>query len=607
MRLRSGVAPIVAFLGAFAASAAAQSNVITAQASLGAGAVAVGQQFIFTVEVSGTQTLDRDPVLPDVSGFARVLGSGTTTSMRIVNGRRSVSVMVQYRLEATTEGTYEIGPVTVFAGGVEVSTMPVRLTVGRAPPPGATPVPGGDGVDLGPEDVFLTADVSRRQVLQNEPVVVEYRIYTRVNVSSYSLAELPPAAGFWVEEFELPGQPEVEQIVRNGQQYVTALIRKVAMFPTGPGTKIIEPLSIEARVRVPRSRTRDPFGGLLDRSSLFSREIATTVSSPSVEVEVLPLPSADRPADFSGMVGDLSIATTLDRDSVAVNGAVTMRVDVSGSGNLKALAPPELDLPPTLEAFPPETEDRLSTTERGVTGTRTYEYVLIPRAPGRLTIPEVAVSYFDPSTREYGRATAAPLELTVAGRAGEAALPGAGARGEVEALRTDIRFIEIDTPRFDRVGASPLASAWFWVTLLGPIGLLGGAVGFRRHRDRLAGDVALARSRRAGRVAKKRLATARRLARDDDPRAFFAETGRALTGFIADRLNVSAAGIIRDEMRPSLRARGVSEETVDECLGCLDVCDRERFAPGRADGARHDELLRRVEAAMSALDRELKG
>jgi hypothetical protein len=305
------------------------------------------------------------------------------------------------------------------------------------------------------------------------------------------------------------------------------------------------------------------------------------------------------------MVGDLSVTTRLDRDSVSANEAVTMTVEVSGSGNLKGIAPPQIDLPPTIEAFPPETSDRLRTTDNGVTGTRTYEYVLIPRAPGTLTIPGIDVSYFDPARSGYRTASAEALELTVAGRISEAALPGSRARGEVESLRTDIRFIEIDTPRFERVHGSPRARSWFWLILLGPLGLVGGAVGLRRHRDRLSGDVALARSRRASRVAKKRLEMARELARRDDARAFFAETGRALAGFVADRLNVSAAGIIRDELSSALEERGGSEEAISEYLACVDTCDRQRFSQADSDLAARESFVARVEAAMAALDRDI--
>ncbi len=595
------------------ASLSAQGAQITATASVGRAELGVGQQFILTVEIGGTRQLERDPQLPDMSAFANVLGSGMTTSMQTVNGRTTVSLIIQYRLQATATGSHEIGPIAISAFGTTVRTAPVAITVTDTPPPVARSR-GAPSADLqpqtvGPEDVFVTAEASAATVLQNEPVIVEYRIYTRVNVTSYSVSRLPSAPGFWVEEFELPAQPEVEPITLNGQRYVTAIIRKVALFPTSPGTRTVEPMEIEAQVRLQR-QSRDPvddlFRGILDRSSIFGSEVAAAAVSQPIEVEVLPLPTAGRPSTFSGMVGDLEVTSSIDRDSVAANEAVTMTVEVSGTGNLNAIALPELDLPPTIEAFPPETSDRLRTTERGVTGTRTYEFVLIPRASGVLDIPGIDVGYFDPDAGEYRVASAAPIDLTVTGRAGDAAIPGSRARGEVEALRTDIRFIEIDTPRFERVDRSPLSSGLLWLVLLAPLGAVGGAAGWRRHRDRLAGDIGLARSRRAGRVAKKRLAKARELAAGSDARAFYAEAGQALEGFIADRLNVAAAGMIRDEIRPALECRGATGETITECLDCLEACDRQRFAPAGSSEADRSAFLGRVEAAMSALDGELE-
>lgn len=593
------------------AALVAQGAQIEALAYLGRNDLTVGQQFILTVEVKGAQRLDVDPILPDLSGFAVMLGSGTSLSRRVVNGRTTVSLQVQYRLQATAIGSHVIGPITVEAYGTIRTTEPIELTIAAAPPPVSRPEPRAApaGSRVGPEDVFITAEASRDRVLQNEPVIIEYRIYARVNVTSFSVTEMPATPGFWVEVFDLPPQPEAEPITLNGQRYVTALIRKVALFPTSPGTRTIEPMEIEVRVRTERQRPRnlfdDLFSGSLDRASIFGAEVRAAAKSQTIEIEVLPLPDAGRPPGFSGLVGSLSVTTSLDRDSVAANEAVTMRVDVSGSGNLRAIARPELDLPPTVEAFPPEATDRLNTTDRGVTGTRSYEYVLIPRAPGELTIPGIDVTYYDPAEEAYRTASSAPLKLTVSGRANGVALPGIRSRGAVESLRTDVRFIEIDTPAFERIGASPFSSALFWLVLLTPIGAVGGAVGLRRRRDRLSGDVALARARGAGRVARKRLARARDRVAGTDTRAFYAETGQAIEGFVADRLNVAAAGMIRDEIRPALEGRGATEESIREYLACLDLCDRQRFSPAGSTPGERRAFLARVEAAMSDLHQAL--
>ncbi|MDE2663692.1 MAG: BatD family protein [Gemmatimonadota bacterium] len=587
---------------------------VTASAHLDRGEVGVGQTFTLNVVLEGVQRFDQDPALPDMGGFAAFLSSGTQSSVRIVNGQTTVSLTVQYRFQATMEGTFEIGPVTVEAGGETLATEPLSLRVSSAPPPtpGAGGAPAGQPSDpgtIGPDDLFIVAEPDKRRVRENEPVIVEYRLFTRVNVSSYGVTRLPGTAGFWVEEFELPQQPEVEQIVRDEVAYATAVIRKVALYPTGPGTKTLEPLAIEAQVRVQR-RSRDPFddvfGGFFNRSSLFGDVLAAGAASRPVEIEVLPLPAEGRPADFTGLVGDLAVASSVDRDSLAANEAATLRVEVSGSGNLKALAPPELAFPPTVEAFPPEVSDRLRTADSGVSGTRTWEYVLIPRAPGVLTIPGVDMGYYDAAEDRYEIASAAPVELRVTGRAVEDALPGARARGSVEALRSDIRFIRMDTPRFRRRGETLFDRAWFWVVALAPVGMVAGAAGLRRRRDRLAGDQAYARDRRAARVAKKRLARAAGLAGGDDARAFYAETAQALEGFVADKLDTSAAGMIRDDLRAALLRRGAREPAVEEYFAVLEACDRQRFAPVGAEIEERKAFLARAESVLSALAGELR-
>jgi len=593
------------------ASLAAQE--IGTTASLDRTRVGVGQSFTLDVTVSGTQRLDDDPTLPDVSAFATFLGSGTQTSMQIVNGRTTVSYTIRYRFQATTEGSWEVGGVTVRAEGQTITTDPIRLEVTAEPQPtpgagGARGAPAAEpGVaEIGPEDLFIIAEPDRRRVLENQPVIVRYRLFTRVDVNTYSVTRLPSTAGFWVEELEMPQRPQVEQVERNGQAYATAVLRKVALYPTGPGTKTIEPLAIEAQVRL-RGRAADPFDDLLGglRGSVFGEMVSAGAASRPVDIEVLPLPAAGRPSDFTGLVGTLAVASSIDRDSVAVNEAVTLRVEVSGTGNLKALAAPDLAFPPTVEAFPPEVTDRLSTTDRGVSGSRVYEYVLVPRAPGTLAIPGVDLSYFDPDAREYRTASAEPLDLVVSGRAVEGAIPGARARSDVEELRTDIRFIRTEPSAFRPRGGTLFGEWLFWVVLVAPVGAIGGAAGLRRRRERLEGDPAYARNRRAARLAKRRLAQARELARADDPRAFYAETARALEGFAADKLHTSAAGIIREELGEALRGRGVGGATVDEYLELLATCDRQRFAPGGDTAAGREAFLDRAAGVLATMTREL--
>ena len=588
-------------LGLAVAPAGATAQEVSARAYLSSSQVGVGQQFVVNLEVSGTQQVDGDPELPDLTAFSVYLGSGSSSSIQMSGGRTSVTLTIQYRFQATRAGTFTIDPIDVQAGGGAFATEPLTLTVSDAPvPQGPSGGPGARESGIGPDDLFVEAAPSRLQVYENQPVVVDYRIFTRVDVSSYSITQLPPATGFWVEEYPPVREPLISQTVRDGMQYTTATIRKVALFPTGSGTRTLEPLGIEAQVRVRRRSAFDPFEDFFGRGSLLNSTISTAAASRSVEIEVLPLPGG-RPDDFTGFVGDLDVTTTLDRDSVQVSDAVTLTVVVAGRGNLRMLGEPEVVIPPGFEAFPPEVTERVDRNDAGVSGTRTYEYVLVPRVPGVGAIPAVELAYFDPESGTYEVAASGALAVEVTGVAVEGTLGTGRVRAGVEELRTDIRFIQLGSPALVLANRPLFAHPLFWIVLLVPLAAVGGAAGVRRHRDRLHGDVAYARSRRAAKVARKRLAEARKLADGDDVRAFYAEAGHALEGFLADKLNIAAAGMIRDEVRDRLGAMGIATEAADPYLECLEECDRQRFAPPTASREERVRFLDQVESAMAAM------
>ena len=578
-----------------------------ARAYLSQSEVALNRQFVLNVEVLGTQQFDGDPALPDISAFAMYLGSGTSTSMQVVNGRSSMSLTAQYRFQATAEGTFEIGPVVLRAGGRDLRTEPLTIRISDAP--ASTTGVGRPGADsaVAPEDLFVTATPSKPRVYVNESVIVEYRIFTRVDVDGYTVTRQPGTAGFWVEELGDP-QGRVEQVVRNGLQYASTVVRRVALFPTTAGTKTLEPLTLETQVRVQR-RSRSLFGdrfGDIFGGDPFGNRMPVVIGSGPVEIEVILLPEAGRPDAFTGLVGRLDLSTSIDRSTAETNDALTYRLEVSGTGNIRTLPEPEPGFPSDFEVYPPDVSERVQPTADGVRGRKIFEYVVVPRAPGQVTIPPVELSYFDVETGAYAVAASDPITLTVSGDPVTAPAGSAGRlRTGVDLQRQDIRFIRIGVPRFSAIDRSLVRSVGFWAIVLVPIMAVAGAVAVRRHQDRLAVDVAYARRRRASRLAKQRFAKAESLRSPDRHREFHAEVGRALQGFLGDKLNVAEAGLILDEIRSRLTARGVAKEVVNAYLGCLENCDRQRFAPTEPDAAAMQEVLTRAGHAMTDLDQAL--
>jgi hypothetical protein len=235
----------------------------------------------------------------------------------------------------------------------------------------------------------------------------------------------------------------------------------------------------------------------------------------------------------------------------------------------------------------------------GLTGEKTFEYVLIPRAPGDREIPEITMGYFDERAGAYRTASTDPLRLEVSGVAAE------GVRGGVELLREDIRFIRLTSDGLEPTNRT-MFGPMFWIVALLPLVGVGGSLALRRHLDLLQGDVAYARGRRASRLARKRLTEARRLAQGTDVRSFYAEVARALRGLVADRLNLSEAGLQSAELVERLAARGVPPATVAEVRACLEHCDVQRFAPPGTDPQEKSRFLERVGALMTALDKAVR-
>ena len=579
---------------------------IQVRAFLSADRVGWGGQFVLNVEVSGAQQADAEPVLPDMEEFGQFLGSGTSTSVQITNGRTSMALTYQYRFQAIKDGVFEIGPVKVTAGGRTYETEPVSLVVSDTPAPRGGIVDSEDDPadEVSLDDLFIETAVSRTRVFENEPVVVEYRIFTRLTVESYSISMLPQATGFWTEQLEQSDAPQVERVVRDGSEYLTATVRRVALFPTGSGKRTLEPLGIEAQVRVRDRRRRGSFEDLFGAAGLFDRRVPVAVASRPVTIEVLPLPVEGRPGSFTGHVGELEVSTSVDRTEVAANEALTFRVDLTGTGNMRALGAPEIAFPDEFEVFPPETSENISPGGGSIRGSRGYEYVLIARAPGSVAIPAVEVSYFDPRSRTYGTARAQPVAITVTGDAAAPGGEGGAVPSAVEPIREEIRFIHIGPPELRPAGVPLYTTAGFWIVLLLPVAAVAGAAAVRRHRDRIEGDVAYARVRRARRMARKRLARAKGLAAGE-PRDFYAEVAGALQGFLADKLNIAEAGLLREEVERLARRKGVSDETLKRLFACLDDCDLQRFAPAGAEREPPERVLDRAAALMGDLAKEL--
>lgn len=574
--------------------------------------VAVNQQLVLTLEISGDGANKIDfPAPPDLGDYLKLAGSGgNSQNIQFINGKMSVTKSQVYFYIAAMEGTCTIAPIKISYKNSEAESEPVTITVTKsgAPPASATPAPApGSEVDTG-EDLFIRALPSKRTVYQNEPVIVSYRIYksAKVNLTNYGINKLPESVGFWAEEIDVGNQPPVWEEVINGKKFVLADIKKTILFPASPGKKTVGPLGIDCNIRVAtQKRSSDIFDNFFD-DPFFSRTVRKTIFSQTLDINVLALPQENKPANFSGCVGRFNMDASIDKNQVTTNQAITLKIKISGTGNVKIIPKPDLIIPADFQQYDPKTTENIVRNHDGVSGSKTFEYVLVPRFPGEQRIKPVSFSYFDPYSKAYKILNTPEFILQVEKGSDELLSMGSGlSKEEVRLVGQDIRFIKLATGKMIPGSFKFYNQFLFFAAIILPMLALAGALGYNHHLTKLSANVAYARRRRANTMAMKKLAKAKGLLDDKTQKEFYAEISRALSGFAADKLNLSQAGIISDELEELLKKHHLDETLIKEYIELVQACDFQRFAPANVGSEEMQEFFKKAKEAIINLEKAL--
>lgn len=585
--------------------------------------IAAGQQFTLTIQLSGSDAQSVPiPNPPDISAFADYLGSGSSQSYQLINNRMSVSISSNNYYIARSEGKHQIPAVSFVFKDKTFRSQPIDIEITKGSstqtvppkpgqPPGRRPPASGIQPEASLEgNLLLRLEADRKEVFPNEPVNIIYKIFTRVEVINYAVSQLPNYVGFWSEDFEMPQQVTTYEEILNGKKFLVAEIKKMALYPTSSGEKVIEPMEIDLQVRLrDQSRPRDLFDRFFDddmfSSSLFGRQVRTRVKSQPLHIHVKPLPEAGKPEDFSGIVGNIQMKTTLDKDSITAHEAITLKVRFSGTGNIRMIPEPKILFPADFETYEPKVSQNLDRQGNTINGNKTFEYVLIPRYAGEYRIKPFKFSYFEPASEEYKTLSSPEFSIRATpGAETETSLPSGLTRKEVEFIGRDIRFIKQRSEKFLRRGRFFYQSFWFGLLLIVPLLVLGSTWVYKQRQDMMAENIAYARSRRANQAARKRLSQAHKLMKIPTQKEFYAEISRALLGFIADKLNLAEAGLMTDEVAERLKERQVEDTIISELLECLQECDYQRFAPADATLEAMNVLYNRARAAIVNLEKK---
>lgn len=595
---------VIAFLWAMNLPAMAADAGV--EAAVDRTTVPIDGQVVYSITVAGGMRQLPNPELPALDADWTVYSGGTSRNFSFVNGQVSSSATYRYVLTPRRPGTLTIGKATVVIGKTVYQTEPVKITVGGAAgagvKPGATgratgaaPAPADAGDQTG-QDLFVTASIDRKNPYVQEQITLTFRFYQRVTLLESPGFTKPTTTGFWAED--LPPQRTLTEVIDGRRYHVTEI--RTALFATSAGKYTIGPAILECVVpQVQRVVDNDPFS-MFGRSMFGSQKV--TLKSKEIVVTVKPLPDG-APPEFAGAVGDFGLSTAIDRATAAQGDPVTLTVTVTGSGNIKTVPDPVLPTMPEFKAYDSSSSSDINTTGETVRGSRTSQIVLVPLKAGATAIPPITLAWFDPKSATYktDRTSAMPLTITPGAVTAGGAM-GGGGRGAIEVVGQDVRFLRTELSTVTSAHRRPWNAPLFWLFQALPIAVMAFAVVHERRRRRLDGDIGFARQIRSGREATRRLKTAHVLAaRGDD--GLFAELSLAVTGYAADRLNRSAAGMTQDDLRGLLAARGIHNELIEALVRFLESCDMARFAPTAAGNTDRQRMLSEAASLIENLKR----
>ena len=562
-------------------------------ASVSPSTVAVGDQVQVTFSLNANGANFRAPTFTD---FNVLMGPNQSTSMQITNGSVSQSVIFTYVLQATKEGTFKFGSASVDVGGKKIVSNPLSITVVKGNPQSKQQSgaqgnqPSNSATVAAGKNVFLKASIDKTNVYQGEGIVVTYKLYTKVNLVNYSISKLPSLNGFWSQDIVLQQQLQFHSENYDGASYKVAEIKKMVIFPQRSGILELDPMEGEviARMQVKRQqqRSNDPFDQFFN-DPFFNfnqwQDAKVPLKSDLVKVNVHDLPS-NAPSSFNGAVGKFSVDVSLDKNETKAHEPVTLKIKISGKGNLKLIDPPKVDFPADFETYDPKISSNITASASGVNGSKTFEYLVIPRIAGEYKIPVSGFSFFNLDKKQFETIPAHELVVNVAkGNETMTTTVTGISKSDVQLLGKDIRYIKTTQPAFIQNGVSFFGSGSFYALLAIPALMFAALVLFRKRYQAMQSNIGLLKSQRANKVAKKRLSAAKKFLASNEREKFLDEMFKALWGFVSDKLQIPVSELSKESIAQSLTSKHVPQELISHFIETIDHCEFARFAPGMTE------------------------
>ena len=533
---------------------------------------------------------------PAFEGFKVVMGPSQSISSSWINGKRTFSKTYSYILVPTARGRFTIKQATIEISGETYKTLSktVEVTAAVDKPNDQKTVD-----DVADESLHLVAEVSKGSPYLNEAVTVIYKLYVspNINVTNYRSLDSPKYNDFWSQDI-----PVTKHTAQNGtyqgKPYRFVVLKRVVLYPQKAGKLEIEPLSLEIFVDVPTNR-RDFFGGRI------YTQTSKTVSAGRRTLSVKPLPEAGKPADFGGAVGDFTFQVTSSKNKLNASESLQAKVEVSGKGNLKLFQLPEPELPSSLEVYEPEYKENVRTNLSGMEGKVANNYTVVPSFRGKYPIPSISFSYFNPKTRKYVTLNSEEINIEVLeGPAGsETSSPVASNVNKQLVVPTGKQFHFIKLrPNLTKIGTNYFfGSNSFYLWLLAPILLIPIAVFSFKKREAIASDVEGNKIKRANKLAKKFLSTAKKELGNKE--AFYVALEKGLHNYLKAKLKIETSEFSKEKITSVLQEKSVDTLDIEGFNSLLTNCEMARYSPFSDVQMQQD--YEKASEVISKLDKQL--
>lgn len=533
---------------------------------------------------------------PSIKGFDVLMGPSRSqqSSIQIINGKRTSnsSTAFTYILLAGSPGTYtipaasvEVNGEKVFSNSISIKVLPQDQNSGNSGNNGGGSASSSRsqaaGSRISANDLFITATASKTTVHEQEAILLTYKVYTVVNLRQL-YGKMPDLKGFHTQEVELPQQKTFTLEHYKGRNYNTTVWSQYVLFPQQTGKLEIPSITFDGVV-AQQTVSDDPFDAFFNGGGYV--EVKKKITTPKVVINVQPLPA--KPAGFSGAVGEFKLASSINATDVKTNDAVTIKLTLSGTGNMKLIGTPEVKFPQDFEIYDPKVTDDYKLTNSGLTGTKTFEYLAIPRHAGNFTIPAVEFTYFDLKSNSYKTLKTEAYNLKVAKGQGNAdqVISDFTNKESVKMLGKDIRFIKLGDSSLRPKGDFFFGTVGYYLCYLIPLLLFVVFAVIYRQKALENANVAKVKTKKANKVATRRMKLAGKLLAENKKNDFYDEVLKALWGYISDKLSIPVSQLSKDNIEVELTNYGVQEALIAEFIGVLNECEYARYAPGNENEA----------------------